>query len=646
MTSTSPTSMTLENTLTTSESRSEKASGVNVSSLPKDSPADSGGDKKFDKGIEFLLSCMGMSVGLGNIWRFPTRVYENGGSAFLIPYILSALFFGLPGVYLEFALGQYQGKSPPFVYRRIMPILEGFGWVSATLAVIVGVYFMLIISWISVYLYNVVIGNSEMWSTCDNAWNDAATCFNIPAQKLCAGKKPAGWNLTQPKPERLIYMEGKCRDFDDYKNVSLTGATEQYFNNFIINPSSGLTDFNSINWPILISMSVCWVLTAILILKGMKLIGKISYITVILPYIIILVLFIRGVTLDGASEGLHYFLMRTDFSALGKYQTWTAALTQLCFSLSIGFGGLMNISAYNKKHHNCYRDAIFLILGDTAMSLIGGAAVFSTLGFLAKQRGVSVPEVVKSGPSLAFVAYPDAMNQMPLPWLWSALFFVMLFLLGISTEMVIVEVMCSCIGERFAYLRNKRWLVVTGVCSLLFAVGIILTTDAGIFWFELFDEYGSGFGAVLSVTVMCIMVSYVYGLRNFKLDVVDMLGEGNGSAQVFGMILMVLAGWRSYPFQDKPDVYPPLFDIAGWCLTFFPFLMIPLCAYLSYRNFKEQGIPTRGLVMIQKQHSSFSRISSTWSEEKKAIADELPATEPGQEEEEEEEDGESEMNSF
>ena len=68
------------------------------------------------------------------------------------------------------------------------------------------------------------------------------------------------------------------------------------------------------------------------------------------------------------------------------------------------------------------------------MSLIGGAAVFSTLGFLARKRGVDISEVVASGPDLAFSAYPDAMNQMPVPWLWNFLFFVMLWLLGISSE--------------------------------------------------------------------------------------------------------------------------------------------------------------------------------------------------------------------
>ncbi|PIC43603.1 hypothetical protein B9Z55_004277 [Caenorhabditis nigoni] len=595
--------------------------------------------QKFDKGIEFLLSCMGLSVGLGNIWRFPTRAYENGGSAFLIPYITCAILFGLPCVYLEFALGQFHGRSPPFVYRRMMPILEGFGWGGASIAAIVSIYFMLLIAWISVYLFNVIIGNSGKWGECDNPWNDPSTCFNIPAQETC--RKTFNHS-------RMIYMNGSCYDFKNYENVTLVSASEQYFTNFIVRPSTTLTDINSLNWPVFIAMVIAWILTVLCITKGMKFIGKLSYATVVLPYVIILILFVRGVTLDGASDGLKFFLAQTDFKKLLRYETWTAALTQLCFSLGLGFAGLMNIASYNDRGHNCYRDAIFLIMGDTSMSLIGGAAVFSTLGFLAKQRGVQVSDVVASGPALAFVAYPDAMNQMPIPWLWSFLFFFMLLLLGFSSELVMVEEMCSCLCDKYPWFRKRKFLAVGSVSGVLFLIGIVLTTDAGIYWFELFDEYGSGFGAMISATSMCIIVGYFYGMDRFKTDLKSMLGDGRGCCKsflghaspyygwnwkflspIFGVILMFLTGWRSYPYMNKPDVYPPIFDILGWTLTLFPTMLVIFCAVLAFRRFKKQGIPLHGLFMVQKSHPSFSRIFDEWSPEKQEIAMELPDGEPG-----------------
>ncbi|PIC43598.1 hypothetical protein B9Z55_004274 [Caenorhabditis nigoni] len=604
-------------------------------------------ERQFSKGIEFLLSALGMSVGLGNIWRFPTRAYENGGSVFLIPYIICAILFGLPGVYLEFALGQYQGKSPPFVYSRIMPILEGFGWVAAILITTVSIYLMLVIAWISVYMFNVIIGNSSSWGKCDNPWNDVATCFNIPAQEYCKHEHRQNWNSPDMEPRKLIHMNGSCHDAQDYANVTLVSASEQYFTNSIIRPSKGLLDVNTLNWPIFIAMAIGWMITVLCITKGMKFVGKLAYVTVILPYVIIVVLFVRGITLDGASDGLKFFLLASDFNSLLRYQTWTAALTQLCFSLSIGFGGLMNIASYNNRKHNCYRDAVFVIIGDTSMSLIGGAAVFSTLGFLAKHRGVPISEVLESGATLAFVAYPDAMNQMPIPYLWNFLFFLMLWLLGFSSVFVMVEEMCSCLYDRFPRLRERKFLVVTVVCSVLFSIGLIFTTDAGIYWFSLFDEYGSGFGAVISATSMCIIVGHLYGMNHFKIDLKSMMGSkrsccsrifGHNSpyfrvnwkflSPVFGIFLIFLTGWRHYPFEDKPDVYPPIFDILGWTLAISPFSMVPICAFLAYRNFQKRETPLRGLFMVQKSHPSFSRIFEEWSPEKQEIGRQLVDFEP------------------
>lgn len=605
-------------------------------------------DRQFDKGIEFLLSSMGLAVGLGNIWRFPTRAYENGGSVFLIPYLICALLFGLPGVYLEFSLGQFQGRSPPFVYRRIMPILEGFGWVGALVAAIVSIYFMLIIAWISVYIFNVIIGNSSKWGRCDNAWNNPSTCLNIPAQELCHGDHPEGWNSSDVFPEKFIYMNGSCHDIKDYENVTLVSASDQYFTNYITRPSASLLDLNSMNWEIFIAMAIGWIITIICITKGMKFVGKLAYVTVILPYLIIFILFIRGVTLDGAGDGLKFFLMSSDFKALLRYKTWTAALTQLCFSLSIGFAGLMNIASYNNRRHNCYRDAIFLILGDTTMSVVGGAAVFATLGFLAKQRGTPINEVLSSGTALAFVAYPDAMNQMPVPWLWNFLFFLMLWLLGMSSEFVMVEELCSCLYDRFPKLRARKFFVVSGVSLILFSIGVIMTTDAGIYWFDLFDEYGSGTAAMISATSMCIIVAYCYGTDRHNADLSKMMGKKYGFfskmfchnspyfrinwkfiSPVFGLLLIVLTGFRDYPFQGKPNLYPPIFDILGWTLAIFPFSMVPICAYLGYRNFKKKGVPLRGLFMVQKTHPSYQDIFEKWSPEKQAIGLQLSFREPG-----------------
>lgn len=185
------------------------------------------------------------------------------------------------------------------------------------------------------------------------------------------------------------------------------------------------------NWRVLIALAVVWTITALALSQGVKLIGKLAYITATLPYIIISILFVRSITLDGSRIGLDYYLFKLDFTKLFVFDSWQKAATQVCFSLAVGFGGLLSLSSYNPRSYNCFRDAFLITLADAFMSIFGGTAVFSVLGFMAKQQQKQISGVVDQGIGLAFIAYPEAMNQIAfVPWLWALLFFIMLFLLG------------------------------------------------------------------------------------------------------------------------------------------------------------------------------------------------------------------------
>lgn len=146
-----------------------------------DTPPEEEEEKRdgFGNSFEFVLTSLGLAVGLGNIWRFPTRAYNNGGSAFLIPYLTCAFLFGLPAVYFEFLTGQYQGKSPPVIFRRVRPILEGVGWMGVFVAALVAIYYIVIVSWISIYMINICRGHFALWSHCNNDWNNGTSCITM-----------------------------------------------------------------------------------------------------------------------------------------------------------------------------------------------------------------------------------------------------------------------------------------------------------------------------------------------------------------------------------------------------------------------------------------------------------------------------------
>lgn len=103
------------------------------------------------------------------------------------------------------------------------------------------------------------------------------------------------------------------------------------------------------------------------------------------------------------------------------------------------------------------------------------------------------------------------MSRMPLPWLWSTLFFSMLFILGISSQFGLAEVMITALYDQCPSLRKHKSYIVIGVCLVLFCLGLIMTTRAGIFYFRLFDDYSASFSLMLLIILEIILVIYVYG---------------------------------------------------------------------------------------------------------------------------------------
>jgi solute carrier family 6 amino acid transporter-like protein 5/7/9/14 len=129
---------------------------------------------------------------------------------------------------------------------------------------------------------------------------------------------------------------------------------------------------------------------------------QVAYFTAIFPYVVLVTLLVRGLTLPGAIEGVLFYIT-PKWSELLNLKVWYAAVTQSFFSLSTGFGALCTYSSYNGFRHNSYRDALIISVADTLTSLLAGFVIFSILGNLAWELGVPVKDVVDSGPGLAFI---------------------------------------------------------------------------------------------------------------------------------------------------------------------------------------------------------------------------------------------------
>ncbi|NXA21378.1 SC6A7 protein, partial [Ibidorhyncha struthersii] len=440
---------------------------------------------------EFLLSCLGYCVGLGNVWRFPYLCYRNGGGIFLIPYFIMLLIMGLPLFLMELSLGQY-GAAGPITVWKCCPLLKGVGVAMLIVSSLVSLYYNVIIAWTFYYL-----GSSFQsplpWS-CDAPWN----------VDLCQG----------------------CVLQNVSGSASWVSASEFFWNEQVlgVTHSSGLGDPGPVQWPLALCLLVAWILVFLCMLKGIRSSGKVVYFTATFPYLVILILIIRGATLEGSLDGIRFYLS-SDWSRLQRAQVWSDAASQIFYSLGIGFGGLLSMASYNKFDNNVIRDTLVIAIGNCCTSFFAGFAIFSVLGHMAWKKQVPVGNVAASGPGLAFVAYPEALSLLPGSPFWSILFFLMLFTLGADTLFGNIEGITTAILDEFPALRDwRRKVALLGVlCTSFYLLGLLLVTQGGIFWFTLIDTYSTGFGLIIVALFMCLGIAFCYGVNQFCQDIVDMI---------------------------------------------------------------------------------------------------------------------------
>jgi len=420
--------------------------------------------ERWDSRLAFLMAVMGSAVGLGNVWRFPAVAYANGGGAFFIPYFVALLTAGIPLLILEFAVGQMMQGSAPKALSRLHRNFEWVGWFALLVATVISIYYAVIMAY-----------------ACDYLW--------------LSFSKTMPWSAAGgPAPEKEFFF----REF-------LQLSTE---------PSR----MWGVRWPVVAGLALTWVAVFLIIHKGVHRVGKVVLVTVPLPWILLLVLVIRGLTLDGASSGVEYYL-RPDFEALKRPETWLAAYGQVFFSLSIGFGIMIAYASYRPRRSDIVNNAFIVSFADSLTSFLAGFAVFSVLGFLAYKTGLPVPGVVSGGPGLAFVTYPAAITRMgDLGWIWSplvgVLFFLMLLSLGIDSLFSLVEAATAGIQDRFP--RLNRNAVAAALCAFGFLAGLLFCTRAGLAWIDLFDHWASDYGLVLVGLLECVLIGYFYKPRRLR----------------------------------------------------------------------------------------------------------------------------------
>ncbi|KAK1157516.1 sodium-dependent serotonin transporter-like isoform X2 [Acipenser oxyrinchus oxyrinchus] len=515
----------------------------------------------WSKKMDFLLSVIGYAVDLGNVWRFPYICYQNGGGAFLLPYLLMALFGGVPLFYMELALGQYHRSGCISIWKHICPIFKGIGFAICIIALYIAFYYNTIMAW-AMYYFLSSFNYQLPWTSCGNPWNTIN----------CTNYLQSGDNVT-------------------WEPHSISPAEEFYTRRVLqVHRSGGLHDLGSVSWQLALCLLFIFTIVYFSIWKGVKTSGKVVWVTATFPYVVLLVLLVRGATLPGAWRGVVFYL-KPDWSKLLSTTVWVDAAAQIFFSLGPGFGVLLAFASYNPFHNNCYKDAIVTSSINCLTSFMSGFVIFTVLGYMAEMRHLEVSEVAKdTGPSLLFITYAEAIANMPASTFFAIIFFLMIITLGLDSTFAGLEGVITAMMDEFPDLLSKRReLFVLGIISVCFLGALTTLTYGGAYVVKLFEDYATGAPVIVVVFLEVIAVSWFYGMPRFCRDVQLMLGFSPGwywricwvaICPIF--LLFIICSFLVFPPQLKlfHYDYPPWSTVLGYCIGISSFICVP--AYMVY----------------------------------------------------------------
>ena len=395
----------------------------------------------------FIIAAVGSAVGLGNIWRFPYVAYENGGGAFLIPYLLALITAGLPLLFLDYATGHRSVSSPPKAYRALFKGGETLGWWQVCVCIIIALYYASVLTWAGSYVYFSI---GQTWG------NDPESFF-----------------------------------FNTYLQTSKAAGFDPQLVSHLF-------------WPIV----GVWVAVLIILYGGVKKGVELSN-KIFMPLLFILftILVIQALRLPGAAEGLNAFFT-PNWSAMMDYKVWLAAYGHTFFSLSVGFGIMVTYASYLKPKTNLTGSGLVVGFANASTEILAGIGIFAALGFMAHAAGKEVQDVVSGGIGLAFIAFPKIISSLGSgAGLFGLLFFSSLFVAGITSMVSILEVPIAAMQDKLKWGRVKAVTIIGG-CSALVSIALFSSVNA-IKLVDIVDHFINNIGIVGGALASIICITWL-----------------------------------------------------------------------------------------------------------------------------------------
>lgn len=397
----------------------------------------------------FILAMIGLTIGIGNIWRFSFVLYSHGGGSFFIPYLISIVVMGIPFLILEYGLGFSFKKSFSKLMSAINPKFEIVAWMVVISVFIVVIYYMVILGWDFAYLL----------SSFNFGWgNDPASFF-----------------------------------------TSSVGGTNT------------LANASTIIMPTLICTLVLWVLFWFVTIHDVDDgIGRISTTLIPILFIIMIFIFIYALTLPGSGIGIKT-LLSPNWSVLFDINIWLAAFGQTIFTLSIGQAMVYTYASYLPKNSKLVDEVLLVVIINTIYEIFTAIGVFSILGYMSLTTSTPMQDLISEGTGLIFVVFPQIFNIMgPIGHIIAPLLFMSILFAGFTSAFALFEPLLSSMCSKFDWSRKKGVTILTivaGICTVFFSTGI------SSYLVEIVDQFINNYVILILIGAQAIIFGWFYGVE-------------------------------------------------------------------------------------------------------------------------------------
>ncbi len=466
--------------------------------------------------LGFILASSGAAIGLGNLVFFSANAYQYGGGAFYLPYLIGLFLIGIPMMILEFSLGTFTQRAfPKALFNLAGKKGEFLGWWSVGCALFICMYYITILGWGAGMFVGSFTG---------------------------------------------LFQPGATAPFAGMHQPAV-GVNAKIFFFYLV----------ATWWPVL-GVIIIWLLNLLILWRGTDSIEWAVQIGLPLMWLFMIVLIIRGLTLNGGFSGMMY-LFTPNFKGIMDANVWKGAFAQIFFTLSLGLGTMTTYASYLPKDSDNTNHSILVSTLNCGFGFLAGIAIFSML------FAFSINPSGGTSLSLSFFAIPEGISNFPAATkLFGGLFFLLFIIAGITSSISFIETIVAAVRDKLNLSRASTLVLIAvpGICgSVCFALPLVIDPGLtgngtlGQTLLDLLNHWAFNYTLLTVGILECVLVGWVFGIDKLRSVINEnsslTLGRWfNGLIKyVIPSVLSLILIWNLiHEFSGK--LYGTGYSIGGW----------------------------------------------------------------------------------